>query len=77
VSPQATASMRLRPNVALQQTGRLVMERAPRALLLIALQLNSGVIRQQTSRDISDRSVYTVGYAADLALIGALAARHP
>ena len=37
--------MRLRPNVALQQTGRLLMERAPRALLLIALQLNSGVRR--------------------------------
>ena len=35
--------MRLRPNVALQQTGRLLMERAPRALLLIALQLNLGV----------------------------------
>ena len=36
--------MRLRPNVALQQTGRLLMERAPRALLLIALQLNLGVM---------------------------------
>ena len=35
--------MRLRPNVALQQTGRLLMERAPRALLSIALQLNLGV----------------------------------
>ena len=35
--------MRLRPNVALQQTGRLLMKRASRALLLIALQLNLGV----------------------------------
>ena len=35
--------MRLRPNVALQQTGRLLMKRALRALLLIALQLNLGV----------------------------------
>ena len=35
--------MRLRPNVALQQTGRLLMERAPRAVLSIALQLSWGV----------------------------------
>src|SRR5829696_10436407 len=42
------ASMRLRPNVALQQTGRLLMERAPRALLSIALQLNLGVRRSHT-----------------------------
>jgi hypothetical protein len=35
--------MPLRPNVVLQQTGRLLMERAPRALLSIALQLNLGV----------------------------------
>src|SRR5687767_3212192 len=40
--------MRLRPNVALQQTGRLLMKRASRALLLIALQLNLGVRRQHT-----------------------------
>ena len=33
---------RLRPNVALKLTGRLLMERA-RALLMIALQLNSGI----------------------------------
>jgi hypothetical protein len=35
--------MRLRPNVALQKTGRLLIVRAPRALLLIALQLKLGV----------------------------------
>ena len=34
---------RVRPYVALQQTGRLLMERAPRALLFIALPLNSGI----------------------------------
>src|SRR5215208_6911194 len=39
------ASMRLRPDVALQ-TGQLLMERAPRALLSIALQLNLGVKRR-------------------------------
>jgi hypothetical protein len=33
----------------LEQTGRLLMERAPRALLLIALQLNFGVIAQQAT----------------------------
>jgi hypothetical protein len=40
--------MRLRLNVALQQTGRLLMKRASRALLLIALQLNLSVSWHQT-----------------------------
>ena len=42
--------MRLRPNVALQQTGRLLMKRASRALLLIALQLNLGVREHPSNR---------------------------
>ncbi len=49
--------MRLRPNVALQQTGRLLMKRASRALLVFALRLNLGV-RQQSTKDAMKASVF-------------------
>jgi hypothetical protein len=57
--------MRLRPNVALQQTGRLLMKRASRALLLIALQLNLGV-RQTTDFSLGDSQSHTIFSALGL-----------
>jgi hypothetical protein len=55
--------MRLQPNVALQQTGRLLMERAPRALLSIALQLSLGVrlMPESLRNDHVDGALVRVG----------------